>query len=97
VGSATIPVDLDKPAAISSCALIDGQAQKGARSICRMRSDVSRVKAICDDVEILLNAFSTWRLARLPISDLALACTRQLGDLHHKPRAGRHVVRTSRC
>src|SRR5262245_56378347 len=30
-----------------------------------MRSDVSRVKAICDDVEILLNAFSTWRLARL--------------------------------
>ncbi len=62
-----------------------------------MRSDVSRLKAIRDEIEILLNAFSTWRLARLPISDLALAYTRQLGDLHHELKAGCHVVRTSHC
>jgi hypothetical protein len=62
-----------------------------------MRSDVSRLKAIRDYIEILVNAFSTWRLARLPISDLALACTRQLGDLHHEPQAGCHVARTSAC
>jgi ABC-type uncharacterized transport system permease subunit len=87
---------LDKPAAIGLF-LIDGQAQKGARSVCRMRSDVSRLKAIRDYFEILLNAFSTWRLARLPFSGLALACTRQLGDLQHEPQAGRHVARTSAC
>ena len=90
----TIPVDLDKPAATGEF-LIDGQAQKGARSVCRMRSDVSRLKPIGDYIEILLNAFSTWRLARLPISDLALACTRQLSDLHHEPQADSHVVHAS--
>ena len=96
MGSDTIPLDLDKPAAIGLF-LIDGQAQKGARSICRMRSDVSRLEAIRDYIEILMNAFSLCRLARLPISDLALACRRQLGELHHEARTGCHVVRTSHC